>query len=164
MLTGPLGHSFQLVARGKGSWDGDEAKLPKVPMMRDTVAVPEKGYIVIRLVADNPGVWFFHCHIDMHLVGGMGSTLIEAPDKLQAHHAIPDKGKDICKSTGRWASGNCAGQDGWLSDSDAASCNTVWNMASSGDDDNSDAKSAPSVKIGYAKSGKKSGSRKYKTV
>ncbi len=29
------------------------------------------GYTIIRFVANNPGAWFFHCHIDWHLVIGM---------------------------------------------------------------------------------------------
>jgi L-ascorbate oxidase len=29
------------------------------------------GFTVIRFVANNPGAWFFHCHIDWHLVMGM---------------------------------------------------------------------------------------------
>ena len=29
------------------------------------------GYTVIRFVADNPGAWSFHCHIDWHMVMGM---------------------------------------------------------------------------------------------
>lgn len=29
------------------------------------------GFTVIRFVANNPGAWFFHCHIDWHLEMGM---------------------------------------------------------------------------------------------
>jgi hypothetical protein len=104
-------------------------------MMRDTVSIPANGYILLRFVADNPGVWFFHCHIDLHLVGGMASTIIEAPDVLQARHRIPDMGMSICQRTGRWSSGNCAGKDGWISDTDAGElCNTVWNVGSASED------------------------------
>ena len=34
-------------------------------------AIEPCGYTVIRFEADNPGAWFFHCHIDWHLVMGM---------------------------------------------------------------------------------------------
>lgn len=126
------------------------------------MSIPEDGYILIRFVADNPGVWFFHCHIDLHLVGGMGSTIIEAPDVLQARHTIPDSGMSICQRTGRWSSGNCAGQDGWLSDSDADSCNTVWNVGdtSASGDDASDAVTSTAGSTGRTKSGNRPGSRK----
>lgn len=121
------GHSFQLVARGSGSWDGDESKLPDIPMMRDTVMVPKKGYIVIRFKADNPGIWFFHCHIDLHLVGGMASTFIESPDLLQKHQSIPEYAYGICTHSGRISWGNCAGLNGSISATDALTeCNTVW--------------------------------------
>lgn len=72
------GHVFQIVARGAGTWDGDEGSMPSVPSKRDGAVVPANGYIVLRFKANNPGVWFFHCHIDLHLVGGMAATIIEA--------------------------------------------------------------------------------------
>jgi FtsP/CotA-like multicopper oxidase with cupredoxin domain len=32
------------------------------PVKKDTVLVPRRGYAVLRLRADNPGIWMFHCH------------------------------------------------------------------------------------------------------
>ncbi|XP_069684675.1 uncharacterized protein [Periplaneta americana] len=43
--------------------------------MKDTVSVPSGGYVVIRFVAENPGFWFFHCHISNHADKGMGFVL-----------------------------------------------------------------------------------------
>jgi hypothetical protein len=40
------------------------------PSSRDTVVVPMGGYIVLRFRAVNPGWWFAHCHVMMHLMGG----------------------------------------------------------------------------------------------
>jgi iron transport multicopper oxidase len=60
------GHQFQVCERpgsGSGSFDGHDRNFPAVPMRRDTVAVNPGSYAVIRFVADNPGVWLFHCHI-----------------------------------------------------------------------------------------------------
>lgn len=34
--------------------------------LKDTVVVPYGGYVVIRSVINNPGWWFFHCHIETH--------------------------------------------------------------------------------------------------
>lgn len=31
------------------------------PMRRDTVQVPPGSSIALRIVADNPGAWIFHC-------------------------------------------------------------------------------------------------------
>ena len=61
------------------------------PPRRDTVTVlacssssggscSNFGYVVLRFVADNPGVWFFHCHIDWHLMMGLAMTIVESPD------------------------------------------------------------------------------------
>ncbi|KAL3776558.1 hypothetical protein ACHAWO_001742 [Cyclotella atomus] len=41
------------------------------PIARDTINVPMKERVVIRLLANNPGPWIFHCHIDYHLAAGM---------------------------------------------------------------------------------------------
>ena len=36
--------------------------------LRDTVDVQANSYLVLRFVANNPGLHIFHCHIDWHLV------------------------------------------------------------------------------------------------
>ena len=38
------------------------------PALRDTVDVQANSYLVLRFVANNPGLHIFHCHIDWHLV------------------------------------------------------------------------------------------------
>ena len=47
----------------------------KSPPAKDTVAVPNNGYVVFRFKADNPGFWFFHCHFLFHIVIGMNLVL-----------------------------------------------------------------------------------------
>ena len=44
---------------------------------KDTVIVPFGGYTVIRFTADNPGWWFFHCHIEVHQLQGMAAVVNE---------------------------------------------------------------------------------------
>lgn len=39
--------------------------------IKDTVTIPDGGYTIIRFVADNPGYWLFHCHIEFHAEIGM---------------------------------------------------------------------------------------------
>ncbi|XP_013180620.1 PREDICTED: laccase-5 isoform X2 [Papilio xuthus] len=46
-----------------------------LPPFKDTLAVPNNGYVVIRLKADNPGYWLFHCHFIFHIVIGMNLIL-----------------------------------------------------------------------------------------
>jgi len=43
--------------------------------IKDTVTVPDGGYSMVRFRADNPGYWFFHCHITFHAEIGMGLIL-----------------------------------------------------------------------------------------
>ncbi|KAG5670509.1 hypothetical protein PVAND_000768 [Polypedilum vanderplanki] len=43
--------------------------------LKDNVAVPNNGYVVLRFKADNPGPWFFHCHFLYHIPIGMNLIL-----------------------------------------------------------------------------------------
>ena len=45
---------------------------------KDTVLVPEGGYAIVDVVADNPGIWFMHCHVENHQVEGMDVIINEA--------------------------------------------------------------------------------------
>ena len=45
---------------------------------KDTIMVPAGGYAIVDVVADNPGIWFMHCHVEPHAVDGMAVTLNEA--------------------------------------------------------------------------------------
>ncbi|XP_014240578.1 laccase-5-like [Cimex lectularius] len=53
----------------KGDWHNSK------PIQKDTVGVPHNGYVVVRFKADNPGLWFFHCHFLFHLDSGMSGIL-----------------------------------------------------------------------------------------
>ncbi|CAK8684994.1 unnamed protein product [Clavelina lepadiformis] len=41
------------------------------PVIKDSVIIPDGGYIVARFITDNPGVWVFHCHLSFHVEAGM---------------------------------------------------------------------------------------------
>ena len=61
------GHNFYVLETSAGT--PTEAQVAaSAYVMRDVVSVPaggdEPGYAIIRFVADNPGVWLFHCHIE----------------------------------------------------------------------------------------------------
>ncbi|XP_061171791.1 uncharacterized protein LOC133181279 [Saccostrea echinata] len=66
------------------SWTSNPQLIPDIkeenPPEKDTIIVPTGGYVIIRFKADNPGAWFFHCHIDLHNTNGMGMVLHESPD------------------------------------------------------------------------------------
>ena len=45
---------------------------------KDTILVPEGGYAIVDVVADNPGIWFMHCHVENHMAEGMEVIINEA--------------------------------------------------------------------------------------
>jgi FtsP/CotA-like multicopper oxidase with cupredoxin domain len=47
----------------------------KDPVQKDTVNVPAKSDLLIQWQAENPGRWFFHCHIEWHLATGMARVI-----------------------------------------------------------------------------------------
>ncbi|KAL6962596.1 laccase, partial [Sarracenia purpurea var. burkii] len=73
------GFSFYVIGSGFGNYDNQTA--PKGfnlvdPPELNTVGVPKNGWSVIRFKADNPGVWFMHCHFDRHTSWGMDTVFI----------------------------------------------------------------------------------------
>ncbi|XP_055883560.1 uncharacterized protein LOC129925978 [Biomphalaria glabrata] len=52
----------------RGELNRSKTKAP----LKDSVTVPDGGYTIVRFKADNPGIWFFHCHIEFHAEIGMG--------------------------------------------------------------------------------------------
>ncbi|KAF7556649.1 hypothetical protein G7Z17_g1280 [Cylindrodendrum hubeiense] len=61
-----------IVGWGDGSYgDGETTWNLENPMRRDTVTMPGSSHIIIRILADNPGIWALHCHILWHAEGGM---------------------------------------------------------------------------------------------
>ncbi|EPS65618.1 hypothetical protein M569_09159, partial [Genlisea aurea] len=68
------GFNFFAVGSGKGNFNPnlDPARFNLVdPVERNTVAVPNGGWVAIRFRADNPGVWFMHCHLEVHTTWGL---------------------------------------------------------------------------------------------
>ncbi|PUZ45615.1 hypothetical protein GQ55_8G239000 [Panicum hallii var. hallii] len=73
------GHDMFVLAQGVGNYDAerDVAKYNLVnPPVRNTVLVPRIGWTAVRFVADNPGVWYVHCHYEFHLSMGMAAIFI----------------------------------------------------------------------------------------
>lgn len=116
------GHTFQVISRSEEGEDDDNpiiydpknpdhTKYPEFPMERDTLLVNPNGFIVIRFKADNPGVWYFHCHVDWHLEQGLAITLIEAPLDIQSQ-SVPENHYNSCKAANVAFEGNAAGNSG----------------------------------------------------
>ncbi|XP_044004077.1 laccase-1-like [Aphidius gifuensis] len=48
-----------------------EKQMYNLPPAKDTVLVPQSGWVILRFRANNPGFWLFHCHLDWHSTTGM---------------------------------------------------------------------------------------------
>jgi len=60
------GHAFQVVAINDRRFSGP---------LRDTVLVPGKTSVKVEFDANNPGLWYVHCHILWHLDAGMAALV-----------------------------------------------------------------------------------------
>ncbi|XP_053671441.1 uncharacterized protein LOC128721687 [Anopheles nili] len=81
------GHAFRVVGMDRVSGNitiadirrmDEEGRLPrrlKRAPIKDTVTIPDGGYTIIRFIANNPGYWLFHCHIEFHAEIGMSLVL-----------------------------------------------------------------------------------------
>ncbi|KAL8101771.1 hypothetical protein AgCh_033604 [Apium graveolens] len=73
------GYDFYIIAEGFGNFNPktDTSKFNLVdPPLRNTVSLPVSGWAVIRFVADNPGVWIMHCHLEVHITWGLAILLL----------------------------------------------------------------------------------------
>ncbi|KAF6163050.1 hypothetical protein GIB67_001378 [Kingdonia uniflora] len=73
------GFNFYVLKQGFGNYneerDGKNFNYVN-PQMRNTIAVPGGGWAVIRFRSDHPGVWHFHCHLEVHMDWGLGTTFL----------------------------------------------------------------------------------------
>ncbi|XP_071703219.1 laccase-1 [Rutidosis leptorrhynchoides] len=86
------GHNFFVVGMGLGNFDvkKDPARYNLVdPPERNTVGVPMGGWAAIRINADNPGVWFMHCHLEEHTSWGLASGFIVKSGSLPSQRLPP---------------------------------------------------------------------------
>ncbi|KAG7069716.1 multicopper oxidase [Colletotrichum scovillei] len=77
------GQNFQVIGWGNGlfgasktTWNFDN------PMRRDTITIPGYSHLVLRITADNPGVWAFHCHYLWHAEAGMFVSIAQRMGEL----------------------------------------------------------------------------------
>ncbi|KAL5568218.1 hypothetical protein UlMin_024793 [Ulmus minor] len=86
------GLSFYVVGWGFGNFDKDKDPLRYNlvdPPLQNTITVPINGWSAIRFKADNPGVWFMHCHLDRHMSWGMDMAFIVKNGKKPEEHVLP---------------------------------------------------------------------------
>lgn len=80
------GHDFWVLGYGIGKYDPETDSQKNFnladPIMKNTVPLHPYGWTAIRFIANNPGAWFFHCHIDPHVLLGMGIVFEEGIQRV----------------------------------------------------------------------------------
>ncbi|XP_033342197.2 uncharacterized protein LOC117229675 [Megalopta genalis] len=103
------GYSYNVLAMGQPFGPSDFVKPPMTvadlekldrdgkirrnfhaPPNKDTISVPNNGYVIFRFRAHNPGFWLFHCHIIYHQLNGMEMIL-----RVGHKSDLPHKPKDF---------------------------------------------------------------------
>ncbi|XP_050269251.1 laccase-14-like isoform X1 [Quercus robur] len=109
------GHSFYVVGSGPGIYDNvtDPKSFNLVdPVEVNTFGVPKEGWLAIRFVANNPGVWFWHCHLDRHMTWGMSSVfIVKNGDTTETSIRKPPPQLPQCESSFRLRLENIDGLD-----------------------------------------------------
>ncbi|CAI9266526.1 unnamed protein product [Lactuca saligna] len=86
------GYSFYVVGSGFGNFDRQRDPLNYNlvdPPLQQTIAVPQNGWTAIRFRANNPGVWFMHCHFERHVSWGMEMVFIVRNGKSADTRMLP---------------------------------------------------------------------------
>jgi len=98
------GHSFHVVrSAGNSSYNWNN------PIVRDVVnmgTATTGDRLTIRFVADNPGPWFFHCHIDWHLAAGFAVVFAEDIPDIPSTDEPPAAWGDLCPEYNQFVNGS----------------------------------------------------------
>ena len=79
------GNKFWVLAVGDLPYTGNsETVVDNLvdPPLLDTVLISSKTWTKLRLKADNPGMWHFHCHLLIHMFQGL-QTVFNVAEPLQ---------------------------------------------------------------------------------
>jgi FtsP/CotA-like multicopper oxidase with cupredoxin domain len=93
------GYKFFVLAQGHGYPPDDIYETVDVrnPMRRDTASVEAYGWTMLRVIADNPGAWAFHCHVSWHSEAGLAMQLVTRSD-MMAGMELPPANLDLCEA------------------------------------------------------------------
>lgn len=95
------GHTFFVLASGHGYVP--ENLTPTLhlenPLRRDTAAVEAFGWLLVRFVADNAGIWALHCHNAWHMEAGMGMVVAVGEAEMRGWD-IPEEVGKLCEADG----------------------------------------------------------------
>ncbi|KAI8573979.1 hypothetical protein RHMOL_Rhmol01G0318300 [Rhododendron molle] len=87
-------HGFNFFVGGRGIGNFNPKTDPKSfnlvdPVERNTIGVPSGGWTAIRFRADNPGVWFMHCHLEVHTTWGLKMAFVVDNGKGPDESVLP---------------------------------------------------------------------------
>lgn len=80
------GYTPYVLGTGSGRFAPSKLDLSKTfvnPMRRDVWSVPVYGWIAVRIVTDNPGLWLLHCHLVAHMEAGLAAQVLVQPSKIR---------------------------------------------------------------------------------
>lgn len=103
------GYTFRILSshreRGRDGWGSyNPFESPPTNMnledaiVKDTVSVPRRGHVVLRLTAGNPGLWMLHCHMLVHMGTGMVAALHVGRDS--GHEGVETGAAGLCMRPG----------------------------------------------------------------
>ncbi|KAI0141391.1 multicopper oxidase-domain-containing protein [Pestalotiopsis sp. NC0098] len=81
--------------QGRGLLDPSDRSPVENPLSRDVATAEGFGWVLLRFVADNPGVWLFHCHMIWHSEAGMAMQFVSRLDDLR-NMSLPDEARELC--------------------------------------------------------------------
>ncbi|KAL1883836.1 hypothetical protein VTK73DRAFT_7624 [Phialemonium thermophilum] len=90
--------SLGLAPEGKGLLDPSNTSVIDNPLRRDVATVEGFGWLLIRFIADNPGLWLFHCHMVWHGESGMAMQFLSRLDMLKKW-AVPEENARLCEAS-----------------------------------------------------------------
>lgn len=87
--------SMGFTPQGKGVLPGYEGTTDNI-MRRDVATLEGKGWLALRFIADNPGIWAFHCHMAWHSEAGLSMQFLDRIDEV-AKWEIPEASRGLCE-------------------------------------------------------------------
>ncbi|SCV72247.1 BQ2448_4941 [Microbotryum intermedium] len=75
------GNKFWIVGSGNGRYQNQTLNSAN-PLYRDTTLLSAYTWTVLRFIADNPGMWIFHCHLSWHMAAGLAMQWLVQPSQI----------------------------------------------------------------------------------
>jgi FtsP/CotA-like multicopper oxidase with cupredoxin domain len=86
--------SLGLKPQGQGPLDDQDGRLDNL-IRRDVATTEGFGWLALRFVADNPGLWALHCHMAWHSEAGLLMQFLSRVDEV-AKWTIPEPNLQLC--------------------------------------------------------------------